>query len=139
MIDRYSDPAAALLAAGERATPSDPAVARAWDLAVRDTWDFHDTHAAAVLALCDLADLLAGWESPEWGNVSSRYGYSPGAGGLTCSDWAALGEGAYQDDGRSIDLQPVHDLLEADPGALPAVVHLGDLLSTIATLTGDQA
>ena len=135
MIDRYSDPAAALLAAGDRATPSDAAVARVWDLAVRDAWDPHDPHAAAVLALCDLADLLTGWESPEWGNVGGRYSYQPGAGGLSCGDWAALGGGYYRDEERHIDLQPVHDLLEADPAALPAVVHLGDLLATIATLT----
>lgn len=32
MIDRYSDPAAALLAAGDRATPSDPAVVHLGDL-----------------------------------------------------------------------------------------------------------
>lgn len=135
MIDTYSDPAAALLAAGDIATPSDPAVARLWDLAVRDAWDPHDPHAAAVLALCDLADLLIGWESPEWGSVDGRYGYGPGARSLTGTDWAALEDGAYQDDERLIDLQPVHDLLEADPGSLPTVVHLGDLLSTIATLT----
>ena len=122
-----------------------PGIIRAWDAADLDMQDWGDPFGAAVGACIDLASLMVGWESPEWGNIGGRWDVSLGIGGLTDEHWEALAECLADENDTA--WESVWDVREGEhqgvciPGLfrylseseahLADVVRLGDLLADI--------
>lgn len=65
-----------------------------FDLMQLEIMDWHDTFHCLQESLTILCEVLRGYESPAWGNVSARYDYSGGL--MTAEDWEAVDAQNYE-------------------------------------------